>query len=260
MSFTEANYENAIIELLTDRLGYEHVYGPDVVRDYRSPLMPERLAAALEQVNPTLPCEAVGEAMHKLTNFEGGTPIQKNARFTDWLQNGIEVNFHHGGEQKSALVRLVDYDHPERNDFCVTNQWTVVENSEKRPDIVIFVNGLPLVVVELKSPSREQTDASEAYNQLRNYLHEIPSLFYYNAMCVISDQLTTKVGTITADEGRYSEWKTVDGDSENSRHAAFDVLFEGMFEKSRFLDIVRNFICFSKDGGGGRKILAAYHQ
>ncbi len=216
--------------------------------------------AALEQVNPTLPSEAITEALHKLTNFEGGTPIQKNARFTDWLQNGIEVNFHHGGEQKSALVRLVDYDHPERNDFCVANQWTVVENSEKRPDIVIFVNGLPLVVVELKSPSREQTDASEAYAQLRNYMYEIPSLFYYNTMCVISDQLTTKVGTITAGEDRYMEWKTVDGDSESKRHAAFDVLFEGMFEKTRFLDILRNFICFSKDGGVDRKILAAYHQ
>ncbi|MDR0954248.1 MAG: type I restriction endonuclease subunit R [Rikenellaceae bacterium] len=260
MSFKEANYENAIIELLTDRLGYEHVYGPDVARDYRSPLMTERLMAALERVNPALPGEAITEALHKLTNFEGGTPVQKNAHFIDWLQNGIEVNFHHGGEQKSALVRLVDYDRPERNDFCVANQWTVEEHSVKRPDIVIFMNGLPLVVVELKSPSREQTDVSEAYAQLRNYMREIPSLFYYNAMCVISDQLTTKVGTITADEGRYMEWKTVNGDSENKRHAAFNVLFEGMFEKARFLDILRNFICFSKDDASDRKILAAYHQ
>jgi type I restriction enzyme R subunit len=126
--------------------------------------------------------------------------------------------------------------------------------------VVIFVNGLPLVVVELKSPSREQTNASEAYSQLRNYMLEIPSLFYYNAMCVISDQLTTRVGTITAGEDRYSEWKTIDGDSESHGRADFDVLFEGIFDKVRFLDILRNFICFSKDADGDRKIMAAYHQ
>ncbi len=260
MSFKEADFENAIIELLWDGLGYEHIYGPDVARDYRSPLMEDRLVAALAKVNPALPADAIAEALHKLTNFEGGTPIQKNACFTDWLQNGIEVNYHHKGEQRAALVALVDYAHPERNDFCIANQWTIVENSEKRPDVVVFVNGLPLAVVELKSPSREQTNASEAYCQLRNYMHEIPSLFYYNALCVISDHSITKVGTITADEGRYSEWKTIDGSSENKQQAAFHVPFEGIFEKIRFLDILRNFICFSKDGDGDRKILAAYHQ
>ena len=260
MSYTESHFENAILELLKDGLGYEYFYGPDIPRDHRSPLMEDVLEISLTQINSSLPTAAITEALHKLHNFEGGTPIQKNMCFTDWLQNGIEVNYYHGGEQKAGLVYLVDYETPANNKFSIANQWTIVEHSEKRPDIIIFINGLPLVVVELKSPSREQTDASEAYCQLRNYMHEIPSLFYYNAMCVISDQATTKVGTITADEGRYLEWKTVDGNYENTTHAAFDVLFEGMFEQSRFLDIIRNFICFSKDGDGVRKILAAYHQ
>ena len=260
MSYTETHFENAIIELLRDGLGYDYIYGPDIERDYRSPLMEEQLALSIARINPSLPPEAISEAVHKLHNFEVGTPVQKNMCFTDWLQNGIEVNYYHDGEQKAGLVYLIDYDDTDKNHFCIANQWTVSELSEKRPDVVIFVNGLPLVVVELKSPSREQTNASEAFAQLRNYMHEIPSLFYYNTMCVISDQATTRVGTITAGEDRFQEWKTVDGNYENTSRAAFDVLFEGMFEKSRFLDIIRNFICFSKDGEGARKILAAYHQ
>lgn len=260
MSYTETHFENAIIELLRDGLGYEYIYGPDVQRDYRSPLREEQLAVSLAEINPALPSEAISEALHKLRNFEGGTTEQKNMRFTDWLQNGIEVNYFHDAEQRSGLVYLIDYTTLENNHFCVANQWTIIEHSEKRPDVVIFINGLPLAVVELKSPSREHTDASEAFCQLRNYMHEVPSLFYYNALCVISDQATTKVGTITAGEDRYLEWKTVDGNYENTSQAAFDVLFEGMFEKNRFLDIIRHFICYSKDGGGARKILAAYHQ
>ena len=127
-------------------------------------------------------------------------------------------------------MRLADFKHPKNNRFVVANQWTVIENSEKRPDIVLFVNGLPLAV-ELKSPSREETDASEAYRQLRNYMYEIPSLFVYNAICVMSDMSTSKAGTITAGEDRFMEWKTKDGSYENTQHAQFDTFFEGIFEK-----------------------------
>ncbi len=253
---TEATYENAIIELFCGTLGYTHVYGPDVERDYSNPLYMDVLLPALERVNPKLPQEALDEAINKLRHFEGGSPVHKNERFMDYLQNGISVSFYYDGRLQSALVHLVDYTYPERNDFSIANQWTIVENSEKRPDIIVFVNGLPLVVFELKSPSREETDASEAYQQLQNYKLKIPSLFIYNAFLVISDLSTNKAGTITAEEDRFMAWKTKDGSYENTQYAQFDTLAEGMFQKERLLDIIKNFICFS----GEHKILSAYHQ
>lgn len=259
MPYTETNYENAVIQLI-EQLGYAHVYGPEVERDYRDLLYSEVLESALIAINPGLPREAIDEALFKLRDIDDGSLVQKNSTFTDYLQNGIEVAFYINGEQKNDRVRLIDYENPDRNTFIVANQWTFVEKSEKRPDIVIFVNGLPLVVVELKSPSREETDASEAYRQLRNYMQEIPSFFIYNAFCIMSDMAETRVGTITAGEDRFMQWKTVDGSYENTAFADFRVLFEGMLEKRRFLDILQNFICFSRDNGNDAKILAGYHQ
>lgn len=148
------------------------------------------------------------------------------------------------GEERSSIVYFVDYKNHDNNSFIIANQWTFIENSNKRPDVILFLNGLPVVLVELKSPSREETDASEAYRQLRNYMQEIPSMFIYNAICVMSDQLTSKAGTITSGEDRFMEWKTKDGDYENTQFAQFDTFFEGMFKKERLLDIVKNFICF----------------
>lgn len=259
MTYTEANYENAVIQLI-EQLGYTHVYGPDVVRDYTDPLYSEVLEVSLIAVNPGVPQAAINEALFKLRNIENGKLEQRNIIFTDYLQNGIEVSFFHNGEQKYERVHLIDYDHIDRNSFIVANQWTFLEHSEKRPDVVIFVNGLPLVVIELKSPSREETDASEAYRQLRNYMLEIPSFFVYNAFCVMSDMAETRVGTITSGEDRFMQWKTVDGETESTAFADFNVLFEGMLEKQRFFDILRNFICFSRDNGKDAKILAGYHQ
>ncbi len=259
MTYTEANYENAVIQLI-EQLGYTHVYGPDVVRDYTDPLYSEVLEVSLIAVNPGVPQAAINEALFKLRNIENGKLEQRNIIFTDYLQNGIEVSFFHNGEQKYERVHLIDYDHIDRNSFIVANQWTFLEHSEKRPDVVIFVNGLPLVVIELKSPSREETDASEAYRQLRNYMLEIPSFFVYNAFCVMSDMAETRVGTITSGEDRFMQWKTVDGETESTAFADFNVLFEGMLEKQRFFDILRNFICFSCDNGKDAKILAGYHQ
>ncbi|MDR2710136.1 MAG: type I restriction endonuclease subunit R [Burkholderiales bacterium] len=256
MPFTETNYENAVIEIFRNTLGYSYVYGPDVARDYSDPLFMGELLPALRRVNPKLPEAAITEAVYKLQNLENGTLLQKNARFMEYLQNGVSVSYFDADEQRSALVSLVDYENVERNTFTVSNQWTVTENSEKRPDVVVFLNGLPVVVAELKSPSREETDASEAYRQLRNYMMEIPSLFIYNAFLVMSDHAVSKAGTITADEDRFMEWKTRDGSYENTQYAQFDTFIEGMFDKARLLDIIRNFICFSDDV----KILAAYHQ
>lgn len=255
MSYTEYNYENAVITLF-ERLGYTHVYAPDVVRDYSDVLYGDVLLSSLRRVNPRLSEVAILEAIHKLRNFESGSLIQKNRVFTNYFQNGISVNYFDGNEQQSDLVRLADFKTPENNNFIIANQWTIIENSERRPDLLIFINGIPVVDIELKSPSREETDASEAFRQLRNYMVEIPSLFIFNAFCVMSDLAVSKAGTLTAGEDRYMEWKTADGSQENNNYAAFDTFFEGMFEKSRLLDILANFICYSED----KKILTAYHQ
>lgn len=258
--YTETHYENAVLQLFQEQLGYAYIYGPDVERDYHSPLYEDILLPCLRRVNPALPPEALTEAVYKLQNFESGTLLQKNMVFMDYLQNSVPVKYFTDGEERSALVYLIDCQNPANNDFTIANQWTVVENSEKRPDVVLFVNGLPLVVMELKSPSREETDASAAYRQLRNYMHEIPSLFIYNAVCVMSDLTVSKAGTITSSEDRFMEWKTKDGSYENTAYAQFDTFFEGIFEKNRFLDILRNFICFNVDGQNTFKILAGYHQ
>ena len=258
--YTEADYENSVIELFRNDLGYEYAYGPDIERDFYSPLYEEILIDSLYRLNRELPDDAIQDALFKLKNFENGELVQKNTVFMDYLQNGIPVRYLVGGEERSSIVYLVDYKNPDNNSFIVANQWTFIENSNKRPDVILFLNGLPVVLVELKSPSREETDASEAYRQLRNYMQEIPSMFVYNAICVMSDQLTSKAGTITSGEDRFMEWKTKDGDYENTQYAQFDTFFEGMFQKKRLLDIIKNFICFSNEGINSFKILAGYHQ
>ncbi|MBO5515008.1 MAG: DUF3387 domain-containing protein [Schwartzia sp.] len=231
-AYTEADYENSIIELFVG-MGYTHVYGPDVERDSRSPLYDEVLEESLRRLNPNLPADAIDDALFKLRNFENGELAQRNEVFMDYLQNGVPVSFTVKGEQRSAICYLVDYENPDANSFIVANQWTIVENSTKRPDVILFLNGLPVVLMELKSPSREETDASEAFLQLRNYMQEIPSAFVYNAICVMSDMMTSKAGTITSGEDRFMEWKTKDGSYENTQHAQFDTFFEGMFARAR---------------------------
>lgn len=256
----ENAYENSVIELFQS-MGYTHVYGPDIEdRDFYSPLYEEILENALYRINPKLPDEAIKEALYKLKNFENAELVQKNKLFMDYLQNGITVHYTEKGEHKDTLVYLIDYNKPENNSFIVANQWTFIENSEKRPDVLLFINGLPLVLMELKSPSREETDVSEAYCQIQNYKPEIPSMFIYNAICVMSDLLCSKAGTITSNEDRFMEWKTVDGNYENTQYAQFDTFFKGIFEKERLLDILKNFICFSNEQKGSAKILAGYHQ
>ncbi len=260
LGYTESSYENSVIELFTNNLGYEYQYGPDIERDFHSPIYEEILEDSLRRLNRELPSDAIADALFKLKNFENGTLVQRNEVFMDYLQNGIPVRFFVDGEERSSIAYVVDYKNPDNNSFIVANQWTFIENSNKRPDIILFLNGLPIVLIELKSPSREETDASEAYRQLRNYMKEIPSMFIYNVICVMSDQLTSKAGTITSGEDRFMEWKTVDGSYENTQHAQFDTFFEGIFQKERLLDIIKNFICFSNEGIETFKILAGYHQ
>lgn len=256
-------YEQVIIEHLQDDLGYEYLHGPDVPRttdEYRDVFLPEVLPRALERINRRLPKAAVQEAILKISNVEGGSLEQRNEVFNDYLQSGVEVRFFDDGEERNDIVRLLDFENPDNNDFHVVNQWTYVEYSEKRPDLIVFVNGMPLVLFELKSPSREETDASDAYRQLRNYMRHIPGLFVPNVFCVMSDMAETRVGTITADEDRYVAWKSVDGDYSETKAATWRTMLDGMLRKDRLLDIIENFVCFSSSSDKSVKILAAYHQ
>ena len=259
MPFTEDNYEKALISLF-EGMGYQYLYGPDIERDYYVPYYEAQLEESLQTVNPKKPHAAIHEAIIKLRNIDMGSLAQRNETFTDYLQHGIEVSYFNGKEMRNEMIYLIDFEHTDKNTFQVINQWTFIENAEKRADIIVFVNGLPLVVVELKSPSREETDASEAYLQLRNYMKDIPSLFSFNMFCVMSDMALSKAGTITSKEDRYMDWKTKDGNYETNEKLHYDTFFEGIFQRERLLDIIKNFICFSKEEKGSAKILTGYHQ
>ncbi|MBQ0085124.1 MAG: type I restriction endonuclease subunit R [Prevotella sp.] len=285
--FTEDTYEQALIELFQSLEGnqFRYEYGPDIERDYANPVLDDVLRESLCRINPSIPRDAIDDAIRKLHQIEGSSLYECNFKFTQMMQYGIEVTFtqhassnpknegadmiheamsHYGrfnerveqqSREKTMVVNLIDFEHPEKNDFLVVNQFTVQEHDTKRPDIVVFVNGLPLVVIELKSPSREETDASEAYLQLRNYQKSIPSLFIYNAFNVMSDMAQTKVGTVTAKEDRYMEWKQPTGEV-----ADYDVAFKSIFTPKVLLNLLKNYILFDVREGSYAKILAGYHQ
>lgn len=264
--FTEDTYEQAIIELF-ENMGYEHIYAPDYERDYTNPLLESVLKDNLVRINSDLPEEAIQEAISKIKNFDTGSLLQKNVIFMDYLQNGITVKYFVKGEERSGIVHLIDFEAERdkkkrnRNSFYIVNQFTFLENrNNRRPDIILFINGLPLVLMELKSPAKDEVGAENAYNQIRNYMQDIPSLFYYNAICVISDLSTNKAGTITSGFDRFMEWKTKDGNNEEISYAQFDTFYEGIFQRERLLDILKNFILFSGSSTKRFKILAGYHQ
>jgi type I restriction enzyme R subunit len=258
--FIENDYENAIIELFVEELGYDYLPGPEITRDYKHVVLRTVLRSQLKRINPHAPSAAIDEALRKVLLAESPNLIENNKTFHDYLTSGVNVDYYDKGTQSTHLW-LVDFEHVDRNEFVICNQFSVEDREVKRPDIVIFINGLPLVVMELKSCSREQADSSSAYKQIRNYLQAIPSLFTYNAFCVISDIAETKAGTITASEDRFMRWKSVDGSKEETRSIDFETLFRGMFDKKRLLNILQNFILFLGDKDEAPvKILSAYHQ
>ena len=256
--YNEEAYEKSIIELFQG-LGYSYYYGPEVERDHKNPLFIPDLDN-LYRINSSLDKNAINKAIETIGDFGIGSLEDKNNKFMEYLQNGINVNYWSDGKEESTHVKLIDYENLDNNLFTVINQWTVVDKETKIPDVVVFVNGFPLVVCELKSPSREDADTSEAYTQLKKYMQVIPVLFNYNAFCVMSDMSLSKAGTITANEDRFMEWKTTDGSYESTQWADFTTFFEGIFEKNRFIDILKNFITFSNDSTKKVKILGAYHQ
>ena len=258
--FTEDAYEQTLIALFRNELGYAYECGYEVERDYREPFYRADLLVSMRRLNPSLPADAMEQGIKQITNISIGTLEQNNEQFTLWMQNGLEVGYLQDGEERTTLMRLIDYERPERNLFKVVTQWRVEEYKNKRCDMVVMVNGLPLVVVELKSAVSEDATIDDAYKQIKNYQQSVPSLFSYNAFNVISDMSETRAGTITAKEARYMEWKTVDGSYESTLIADYRTFFLGMFQQRRLLDILQNYICFDKNQGRYAKILTAYHQ
>lgn len=257
--FNEDAYEQVLISLF-EELGYEYECGYDVERDYSEPYYRDDLEASIRRLNPQYDNSVIEEGIRNITNFELASMEEKNEKVTLWMQGGMEVNYQEGGDTKTALLKLVDYTNLNNNRFKVVNQWRVEGEQTKRCDMVVMLNGLPIVVVELKSAISEEADIHDAYMQIRNYQQAIPSMFNYNAFNVISDMTETKAGTITAKETRYMEWKSENGEYQSTMLADYQTFYRGIFKKEHLLDILQNFICFDKKQGNVKKIMAAYHQ
>ncbi|MGF3183377.1 type I restriction endonuclease subunit R [Facklamia sp. P12934] len=258
--FTEDMLEQAFINKIKG-LGYEYVPSNQIVRSsLKSPIAEEVFEESLIRINPNLPYDVIDKAIQQIRYIDAGLLEARNETFSDYLQNGISISYYHQGQEKTAIVYLVDYENLDNNSYIVSNQFKLIGRDSKRPDIVIFVNGLPLVVLELKSASTDQADVWSAYRQIKNYQYDIEELFVYNAFNIISDMTHTKVGTITANESWYKDWKTTDGNYESTKFADYKTLLEGVLKKERLLDIIKNFIAFEHKDKSIIKILTQYHQ
>ena len=267
---TESVVEEAALDWFKG-LGYQYLPGPDIACDGKKPeragyadvLLSARLQAALDASNPNIPAEALEDAFKKVTRSESPGLILNNRQFHKMLADGIDVEYRNkDGRIVGDKVWLVDFADPERNDWLVVNQFTVVEGQRtRRPDMVVFVNGLPLAVIELKNPADESATIKGAFNQFETYRSDIPSLFHYNDLLVISDGTEARVGTLSSGWEWFLPWRTIDGKNLAPKGTPeLEVLIKGMFERKRFLDIIRHFILFEVDETKIVKKVAAYHQ
>lgn len=260
MSVNENTLEQAIISELQEK-GYEYVYGPDIDRDYHEVILEDCFRASMLNINPGITQEIISEAYKEIKNLGLLRVEDLNASFHKYIVEGVAIPYQKDDENRTFTVKLIDFDNPSSNDFKVINQYTIIEYKNKRPDILVFINGIPMILFELKNMANDNTTVEQAYMQVKNYQLDIPSLFKYNAFNVISDGIDTRVGTITSDYTRYMAWKSEDGEkpAENMTDF-FTVALNGMFLKERLLDIIRNFIVFQDIQGKTVKILAGYHQ
>ena len=270
-TITEADVEKAALAWLAD-LGWGVEDGPDIAPhtlnaerdDYGQVVLQRRLRDALSELNPSRPTDALDDAYRKLTRPEGATLEARNREFHRTLVNGVEVEYREaGGAVRGDIVRVIDFDEPAGNDWLAVNQFTVTENrNTRRPDVVLFVNGLPLGVIELKNPSDEDATIWTAWQQLQTYKSELPTLFSMNEALVVSDGNEARVGTLTSGREWFKPWRTVTGDTLADPHMTeLQVMLEGVFEPGRFLSLVRDFIVFEDDGSGALvKKMAGYHQ
>ena len=255
---------------MTD-IGWHTAHGPDIAPgtpdaeriDYGAVLLEQRLRNALARLNPDLPPDALDDAFRKLTRPQGTTLEARNRAFHRMTVDGVTVEYRDaGGAVRGDQTRVMDFDYPANNDWLAVNQFTVVENKyERRPDVVLFVNGLPLAVIELKNPVDEEATIWTAWQQLQTYKVEIPSLFAFNAALVVSDGLDARIGTLTAGREWFKPWRTISGEALADPHLPqLQVMIEGVCEPNRFLVLLRDFIVFEADGGALVKKMAGYHQ
>ncbi|MCK4543646.1 MAG: type I restriction endonuclease subunit R, partial [Spirochaetales bacterium] len=252
---TENTIEEFAIELL-EKSGYHYIYAPDIASDSDTPeresfedvLLLERLRAAVGRINPDIPAKVREDAIKQIQRLNSPELIANNEAFHRMLTEGIRVSYQKDGNSRGDLVWLIDFRNPENNDFLVTNQFTVIENDiNKRPDIILFVNGLPLVIIELKNPADENATVRSAYKQLQTYKQAIPGLFTYNGFMVISDGLEARAGSLSASFNRFMTWKSSDGKVEASPLIGqLETLIKGILNKQTLLDLIRHFIVFEK--------------
>ncbi len=266
---TESTVEEAALEILAG-LGYTVLHGPDIAPDalfaerssYSDVVLVKRLREALARINPKIPADALEEAIREVQQTESPSLVENNRRFHRFVTDGVPVEYRREDRIVHDTVWLFDFEEPENNDWVAVNQFTVEEDRRtRRPDIVIFVNGLPLAVIELKNLADENATIRDAYQQLQTYKNDIPSLFPYNELLVISDGIEARAGTLTAGWERFMPWRTIEGDTVAPKGSLeMEVLLRGIFEKRRFLDLVRSFIVFEDNGKTIQKKVAGYHQ
>lgn len=270
--FSEGLVEEAVLATFKD-LGYlyqpSQVISPDGSAParlaYGDVLLSQVLAAAVDRLNPNIPPDARDQAIRQLSIIETPSLVEENRRIHRLITEGVDVEFGIGdGQVKSDKLWLIDFDHPENNDFWVTNQFTVAEGKyTRRPDVMVFVNGLPLGIIELKNAGSEAATIDHAFQQLQTYKAQIPSLFRTNAVMIASDGMLARIGSLTADEERFMPWRSVTGaDGDFTPHGPYemDTLLRGVFDKERFLALIRDFIVFGDQGAGAFKIIGGYHQ
>lgn len=260
LAFNENTLEQIVIEELQN-LGYEYQYGPDLERDYHEVLITELFEEAMFRINPSITHDIVEQAFQTIKNLGLVKLEELNATFHKYLIEGVPIAYRDGDENKTYQVKLIDFKEPLNNTFTVVNQFTVIERKHKRPDVVVFINGIPTVLFELKNMVNEETSIEDAYKQIKNYQLDIPSLFQYNAFNIITDGFDARLGTLTSDFTRYMVWKSINGESPANEELHYlDVLLHGVLPKERLLDIIRNFIVFQEINGKTVKILSGYHQ
>ncbi|MCY4659299.1 MAG: type I restriction endonuclease, partial [Acidobacteria bacterium] len=269
-SLSESTVEAVALDWLAS-LGWTVLYGPDIApdtpgaerADYGEVVLRGRLRSALARLNPALPDEALDDALRRLTRPAGATLEARNRDFHRMLVAGVTVEYSNGdGRVRGGQVRVLDFDEPEGNDWLAVNQFTVVENRhERRPDIVLFVNGLPLAIIELKNPADENATIHTAFQQLQTYRAEIPSLFAFNVALIVSDGLEARIGTLTAGWEWFKRWRTITGEAlADPSLPQLRVLLDGACDPRRLLAVVRDFIVFDDGSGALVKKMAGYHQ
>jgi type I restriction enzyme R subunit len=267
---TEQDIENVTLEMLQE-LGYEIVHGPDIAPDSENPLrskwddviLEQDLRLAIENLNPKLPSDAVDETIKKIRRLNTKNQIKNNEQFHTFLIEGVPLEYRaKNGKITSDNIKLIDFKNPKNNEFKAINQFAIIENNKhRRPDILIFINGLPLIITELKNSTYEHTDLTSAYKQIQTYKEEIPTIFNYNELIILSDGTFAEVGTLTATKEWFLPWKTINGNEKAPKTMPqIEVMLQGMFNKNILLDIIKNFITYQSSKTKTIKLLAGYHQ